>query len=55
MVQIQSSWFPLVDLNPQTFTNIYKAERSQFHKAEEKIYHSGAAASVLRVNILPGQ
>jgi putative CocE/NonD family hydrolase len=53
MVQIQSSWFPLVDLNPQTFTNIYKAERSQFHKADEKIYRSGATASVLRVNILP--
>ena len=55
MVQIQSSWFPLVDLNPQTFTNIYKAERSQFQKADEKVYRSGATASVLRVNILPGQ
>jgi putative CocE/NonD family hydrolase len=55
MVQIQSSWFPLVDLNPQTFANIYKAERSQFHKAEEKIYRSGSTASVLRVNILPAQ
>jgi putative CocE/NonD family hydrolase len=53
MVQIQSSWFPLVDLNPQTFTNIYKAERSQFQKADERIYHSGANASQLRVNILP--
>jgi hypothetical protein len=53
MVQVQSSWFPLVDLNPQTFTNIYKADRSQFHKAQERIYRSGAAASVLHVNVLP--
>jgi hypothetical protein len=53
MVQIQSSWFPLVDLNPQTFTNIYKAERSQFQKANERIYRSGATASRLRVNVLP--
>ena len=53
MVQVQSSWFPLVDLNPQTFTNIYKADRSQFHKAEQRIYRSAPVASVLHVNILP--
>jgi uncharacterized protein len=54
MVQVESSWFPLVDLNPQTFTNIYTAERSQFKSATERIYRSGSAASVLEVNILPG-
>ena len=53
MVQVQSSWFPLVDLNPQTFTNIYTAERSQFKPATERVYHSQAAASVLEVNLLP--
>lgn len=38
MVQIQSSWFPLVDLNPQKFTDIYHALDSDFQKATIKIY-----------------
>ncbi len=38
MIQIQSSWFPLVDRNPQTFTNIYKASESDFQKATIRIY-----------------
>ena len=33
MVQVQSSWFPLVDRNPQTFVDIYNAEESDFQKA----------------------
>jgi len=53
MVQIQSSWFPLVDRNPQTFTNIYKAEVSQFQKADEKVYRFAAAASRLKVQVIP--
>ncbi len=53
MVQVQSSWFPLVDLNPQSFTNIYTAERSQFRIATEKIYHDRATPSHLKVSILP--
>ncbi len=53
MVQIQSSWFPLVDRNPQTFCNIYQAEASQFQKADEKVYRYSAAASRLKVNVLP--
>jgi putative CocE/NonD family hydrolase len=53
MVQIQSSWFPLVDRNPQTFCNIYQAEASQFQKADEKIYRYSTAASRLKVNVLP--
>jgi putative CocE/NonD family hydrolase len=40
MVQVQSSWFPLVDRNPQTFVNIYKADDQDFHKATQRIYHS---------------
>lgn len=39
MVQIQSSWFPLVDRNPQQFINIYKAEEKDFKKATVKIFH----------------
>ena len=37
MIQIQSSWFPLVDRNPQKFVNIYKADESDFQKANISI------------------
>jgi putative CocE/NonD family hydrolase len=40
MVQVESSWFPLTDRNPQTFTDIPFAKPEQFVKATEKIYHS---------------
>ena len=39
MIQIQSSWFPLADRNPQKFTNIYTANDSDFQKATIRIYH----------------
>ncbi len=39
MIQIQSSWFPLSDRNPQKFTDIYKANDSDFQKSTIKIYH----------------
>jgi putative CocE/NonD family hydrolase len=39
MVHIQSSWFPLVDRNPQQFLNIYEANDSDFKKAQIKIFH----------------
>jgi uncharacterized protein len=40
MVQVQSSWFPLVDRNPQRFVNIYTAKESDFQKATERVYCS---------------
>jgi putative CocE/NonD family hydrolase len=40
MVQVQSSWFPLADRNPQTFVDIYNAKASDFKKATERVYHS---------------
>jgi predicted acyl esterase len=40
MVQIQSSWFPLFDRNPQQFMNIYEAGREDFIKAAIRVYHS---------------
>ena len=40
MVQIQSSWFPLVDRNPQQFMDIYKAKDADFKKATIKVYHN---------------
>jgi putative CocE/NonD family hydrolase len=45
MVQVQSSWFPLGDRNPQTFTDIPNARPSDFQKATERIYRVGSAAS----------
>jgi putative CocE/NonD family hydrolase len=52
MVQIQSSWFPLVDRNPQKFVDIYKASASDFQKATERVYRSGSQASRIQVNVL---
>lgn len=45
MIQIQSSWFPLADRNPQEFVNIYEASDSDFRKATIRIYHDAANAS----------
>jgi len=40
MVQVQSSWFPLFDMNPQTFTDIYKCDEDAFIKAVHRVYHT---------------
>ncbi|MBI3414674.1 MAG: CocE/NonD family hydrolase [Verrucomicrobia bacterium] len=53
MVQVQSSWFPLVDRNPQTFVNIPTAKPEDFRKATQRVYRSGNAASSLTVQVLP--
>ena len=45
MVQVQSSWFPLVDRNPQVFMEIPMAKRSDFKKATQRVYRSAAMAS----------
>ena len=50
MVQIQSSWFPLVDRNPQQFLDIPNAKPSDFKKATESVYRGGADGS--RLNVL---
>jgi putative CocE/NonD family hydrolase len=52
MVQVQSSWFPLVDRNPQTFTDIPFARPEQFVKAQESVYHSHDAPSRIEVMVL---
>ncbi len=52
MVQIQSSWFPLTDLNPQKFIDTATAKSSDFVKATERIYHTPQAASGIVVGIL---
>jgi putative CocE/NonD family hydrolase len=53
MIQVQSSWFPLVDRNPQTFCDIYSAKASDFHKATQRVYHTRDLASRVTVNVLP--
>jgi putative CocE/NonD family hydrolase len=52
MVQIQSTWFPLVDRNPQKFVDIYQATEADFQKATQRIYRSGRNPSQLMVNVL---
>jgi predicted acyl esterase len=52
MVQIQSSWFPLYDRNPQTFVpNIFWAKPEDYKKATQRVYHSTAAASSIELPI----
>lgn len=53
MIQVQSSWFPLVDRNPQKFCNINEATEADFQKATQRVYRSPEAASQLRVQVLP--
>ena len=48
MVQVQSSWFPLVDLNPQKFINIYSAKPEDFQKSKIKIFHSARYPSSIK-------
>ena len=49
MVQIQSSWFPLTDRNPQTFGDIPKAKASDFVKAIERVFRGGETGSGVKV------
>ena len=52
MVQIQSSWFPLFDRNPQTFTNIYLCDEDAFQKATHRVYRSPEHPTHLSFQIL---
>jgi putative CocE/NonD family hydrolase len=53
MVQVQSSWFPLVDLNPQTFTHIPTAKPEDFKAATQRVYHAADTPSGLQVLVMP--
>ena len=53
-VQIQSSWFPLVDRNPQRFVDIYHATAADFHAETERVLLGGDKASALKVTLLRG-
>jgi hypothetical protein len=52
MVQIQSSWFPLVDRNPQKFVDIYRAKAEDFQKATQRVYHAPGRASSVTLLVL---
>lgn len=53
MVQVQSTWFPLVDRNPQTYVpNIFEADEADFIKATNRVHHGGDRASHLRAGVL---
>lgn len=51
-VQVQSSWFPLFDRNPQQYINIYKAEKADFVPCDVKIYHSIEYPSNITLRIM---
>ena len=50
MVQVQSSWFPLYDRNPQTFVpNIFWAKPGDYRKATQRVYHSAKESSFIEL------
>jgi predicted acyl esterase len=52
-VQVQSSWFPLYDRNPQTFVpSIFNAQPSDYVKATQRIYHSVSGASFIELPLV---
>jgi uncharacterized protein len=55
MVQVQSTWFPLIDRNPQKFVpNIFEAKESDFQQAMQRIYRSQKFPSSVAISVLPG-
>ena len=54
MVQVQSSWFPIIDRNPQTFVpNIFEATEADFKTATQQIYRSPEAPSHIELSVMP--
>jgi len=52
-VQVQSTWFPLIDRNPQTFVpNIFQARASDYRAATIRVYRSARWASSVKVNVV---
>jgi hypothetical protein len=54
MVQIQSSWFPLYDRNPQTYVpNIFFAKPADYVKATQRVFYGADAASFIELPLVP--
>jgi putative CocE/NonD family hydrolase len=52
MIQVQSSWFPLVDRNPQKFVDIYNATEADFQKATHRVHRAGRLRSNVQIGVL---
>ena len=53
MVQVQSTWFPLYDRNPQTFVpNIFWAKPGDYQKATQRVYHTPGQASFVELPVV---
>jgi hypothetical protein len=53
MVQVQSSWFPLYDRNPQTYVeNIFWAKPGDYRKATQRVYHAPGEASAVELPVM---
>jgi putative CocE/NonD family hydrolase len=55
LIEVQSTWFPLVDRNPQRFEDIYHADDADFRSATERVYRSPMTASSVSVLVVSGQ
>ena len=55
MIQVQSSWYPFIDRNPQTFVDVFHAVESDFRPATHRIFRSGDKPSGLRVLVVRGR
>jgi predicted acyl esterase len=54
MVQVQSTWFPIIDRNPQKFVpNIFEAKESDYQKATQRIYRSKDYPSGVVISLAP--
>jgi putative CocE/NonD family hydrolase len=54
MVQVQSTWFPLIDRNPQTFLDIPNAKREDYKKATQRVFYSKTFPSHIKISVIPG-
>ncbi len=53
MVQVQSTWFPVIDRNPQKFVkNIWMATEAEYQKATQRVYRSGRFPSSVGLPVL---
>ncbi len=52
MVQIHCTWFPLIDRNPQTFVDIFRATEDDFQRATQRVYHTSRDASRLNLGVI---
>ena len=52
MVQVESTWFPIIDRNPQKFVpNIFAAKPSDYQKATQRVYFTPSAASYIELPV----